>query len=216
MTYLFSHPIYLMFSAMLVFFVLSLVSSIFVRGPRKLQKRARTISEYARQKGYRLANPAAAEAAASSSSWREMLANPALRSFSKGSEGITDIGDFGRSTDDSFALICSLGSKEVTVLGLSVSTQRADNRSESIRYKVAKAKVPGLPRFSLGRNSLVHTVETAVDKLTGKPNSSIDMDPNADPEFVRHYWLNGPDRGAVLRAGNLASTADDAAKTKSR
>src|ERR1700687_4004131 len=192
MTYLFSHPIYLMFLVMLVFFALSVVSSVFVQGPRKLQKRARIISEYARQKGYRLANPAAVEAAASSSSWREMLANPALRSGNRGTEGITDIGDFGRAGDDSVAIICNLGSKEVTVLGLSVSSQRADGKSGSIRYKVAKVKVSGVPRFSLGRNSLVHTVEIAVDKLTGKPKSSIDMDPGADPEFVRHYWLNGP------------------------
>jgi hypothetical protein len=187
-----------MFLGMFVFFVVSVVSSIFLRGPRKLQKRARLISEYARQKGYRLANPAAVEAAASSSSWREMLANPALRSLSRGSEGIADIGDFGSASDDSVAVICSLGSKDVTVLGLSVWTRRADGRNDTIHYKVAKVKVPGLPSFSLGRNSWVHTVETAVDKLTGKPKSSIDMDPSADPEFARHYWVNGPDRGGVL------------------
>lgn len=197
MTYLFNHLTYLIPILILVFFVLPFISSIFVKGPRKFRKRARLISEYARQKGYRLANPAAAEAA-SSSSWRDMLTNPSLRSFSKGSEGITDIEDFGRGTDDPFAVICSLRSKEVTLFDFSVSSQRADSSGGSIRYKVAKIRNEGLPHFSLGRNSLVHTVENAVDQLTGKPKSSIEVDPNAGPEFAKHYWLKGSDSGAVV------------------
>jgi len=196
MTYLFSHLTYLILVLILVFFVLPFISSIFVKGPREFRKRARLISEYARQKGYCLANPAAAEAAGSSS-WRELLTNPSLRSFSKGSEGITDLEDFGRGTDDPFTVICSLRSKEVTIFDFSVPSQRADSSGGSIQYKVAKVKVQGLPRFSLGGNSLVHTVEIAVDKLTGKPKSSIDVDPSKDSEFAKHYWLKGADSGEV-------------------
>jgi hypothetical protein len=197
MSYLFSHPMYLILVFILVSFLLPAVSSIFVQGPRKFRNRAKLVSEYARQKGYRLANPAAAEAA-SSSSWREMLTNPGLKSFSKGSEGITDIEQFGRGMDDPFAIICSLRSKEVTVFDFKVPSQRAANSGGSIQYKVAKVKIPGLPRFSLGRNSLVHTVETAVDKFTGQPKSSIDVDPSKDSEFAKHYWLKGADSSEVM------------------
>jgi hypothetical protein len=197
MTYVFSHLTYLIAILILVFFVLPFISSIFVQGPRKFRNRARLIAEYARQKGYRLANPAAAEIA-SSGSWREMLTNPSGRSFIKGSEGITDIQDFARGTDDPFAVICTLGSQEVTIFDFSATSPRADNSGGSIRYKVAKVRIPGLPPFSLGRNSLVHTVEIAVDKLTGKPKSSIDVDPGKESEFAKHYWLKGADSGEVV------------------
>ncbi len=196
MTYLFHHLTYLIVVFIVIFFVLPLISS-FAAGPRKVRKRAKLISEYARQRGYRLANPSAVEAA-SSSSWREMLTNPSLRSFSKGSEGITDIEGFERGTDGPFAVICSLRSKEVTIFDFSVSSQRADTSGGSVRYKVAKIRMEGLPRFSLGRNSLVHTVEVAVDKLTGKPKSSIEVDPGKDSEFAKHYWLKEADNGAVV------------------
>jgi hypothetical protein len=93
--------------------------------------------------------------------------------------------------------VCSLRSKEVTIFDLSVSPQSASG-GRPIGYKVAKVKNPGLPRFSLGRNSLVHTVEIAVDKLTGKPKPSIEVGPGAAPEFTSHYWLQGSDSGEVL------------------
>jgi hypothetical protein len=197
MTYLFSHMTYLVLVLILVFFVLPLISSIFVQGPRRFRKRAKLISEYAQRKGYRLANPSAAEIA-SNSSWREMLTNPSLSSFIKGSEGITDIEGFERGTDDPFAVICSLRSKEVTIFDFSVPSQRADGSGGTIRYKVAKIRNEGLPRFSLGRHSLVNFVENAVDKLTGKPKSIIDVDPHKDSEFAKHYWLKGSDSGEVV------------------
>jgi hypothetical protein len=196
MSYLFGHPFYLILVFILVSFLLPAVSSILVRGPRKLRNRTRLVSEYARQKGYRLANPDAVELAGRSS-LRELLTNPAFKNLNKGSDGIADIEDLGRGTDDAFAMVCSLRSKEVIIFDLSVSPQSASG-GQPIGYRVAKVKNPGLPRFSLGRNSLVHTVEIAVDKLTGKPKSSIEIGPGAAPEFSSHYWLKGPDSGEVL------------------
>ena len=196
MRYLFSHPFYLILVFVLLFFLLPAVSSIFVGGPRKFRNRTRLVSEYARQKGYRLANPDAVELAGRSS-LRELLANPVFRNLNKGSDGIGDIEDLGRGTDDAFAMLCSLRSKEVMIFDLSVSPQ-GPNSGGPIGYKVAKVKSPGLPHFSLGRNSLVHTVEIAVDKLTSQPKSSIEVEPGAAPEFASHYWLKGSDRGAVL------------------
>jgi hypothetical protein len=196
MSYLFSHPIYLILLFILVSFLLPAVSSIFVGGPRKFRNRTKLVSEYARQKGYRLANPEAVELAGRSS-LRELMTNPAFRNLNKGSDGIADIEDLGRGTDDPFAMVCSLRSKEVTIFDLSVAPQTASG-GQPIGYKVAKVRNPGLPRFSLGRNSLVHMVEIAVDKLTSQPASSIEVEPGAAPEFASHYWLKGSDRGAVL------------------
>jgi hypothetical protein len=196
MNYLFGHPFYLILVFILVSFLLPAVSSIFAGGPRKFRNRARLVSEYARQKGYRLANPNAVELAGRSS-LRELLTNPAFRNLNKGSDGIADIGDLGRGTDDPFAMVCSLRSKEVMIFDLSVSPQGA-NSGGPIGYKVAKVMNPGLPHFSLGRNSLVHTVEMAVDNLTSKPRSSIELEPGAAPEFASHYWLQGSNSGEVL------------------
>ena len=56
----------------------------------------------------------------------------------------------------------------------------------------------GLPRFSLGTHSVAHTVITVVEKMTGKPASSIEVDATFSPQFAKHYWLKGPDSGAVL------------------
>jgi hypothetical protein len=64
-------------------------------------------------------------------------------------------------------------------------------------------KNAGLPRFSLGRNSAVHNVINVVDRIVGKPQSDIHLDPrNADPNiasaFEKHFWLKGSDRSAIL------------------
>ena len=184
------------FIVFLILIALS-VSSLFVFGPRRFRKRAGLILEYTRQKGYRLANPSIAEIA-STASWREALTNSSLRSFIKGSEGIADIEGFEQGTDDPFAFTCSLRSKEVMIFDFTVLSKRADDKGSSLRYKVAKIKNEGLPRFSLGRHSVVHAVETVVDKILGKPKSSIDVDPGRFPEFAKHYWLKGSDSGGVF------------------
>jgi hypothetical protein len=121
-----------------------------------------------------------------------------LQSYVKGSDGITDIEGLERGTDDPFAFSCSIGSKEVMIFELSVSSQRTDDKGRAVHYKVAKIANDALPRFSLGRHSAANAVQDLVDKLAGKPKSNIDVDPNNFPEFAKHYWLKGEDSGAVL------------------
>ena len=89
-------------------------------------------------------------------------------------------------------------SKEVMIFELSVSSQRADDKGNAIRYKVSKIATQGLPRFSVGRHSVVNAVQNVVDKMIGKPKSSIEVDPRTYPEFVKHYWLKGSESGPIL------------------
>jgi len=61
------------------------------------------VTEYTTKKGYRLANPSIAQITNNSSA-RDILTNPSLRSYIKGSEGITDIEGLERGTDDPFGV----------------------------------------------------------------------------------------------------------------
>ena len=187
-----------MFIAIAVFAIIaSLLIQLLVSGPRQFRKRAKFLSEYTARKGYRLANSSIAQITGSSSA-RDILTNPSLKSYVKGSDGITDIEGLERGTDDPFAFTTSMRSKEVMIFELSVSSQRADDKGNAIRYKVAKIANEELPRFSLGRHSVVNAVQNLVDKMTGKPKSSIDVDPRSFPEFAKHYWLKGSDSGSVF------------------
>ena len=187
-----------MFIGIAVFAIIaSLLIQLLVSGPRQFRKRAKFLSEYTARKGYRFANPSIAQITGSSSA-RDILTNPSLKSYVKGSDGITDIEDLERGTDNPFAFTTSMRSKEVMIFELSVSSQRTDDKGRAVHYKVAKITSEGLPRFSLGRHSVVNAVQNLVDKMTGKPKSSIDVDPRSFPEFAKHYWLKGADRGAVL------------------
>jgi hypothetical protein len=177
--------------------VASLLIQIFFFGPRKFRDRAKMLTEYAAKKGYRLANPSIAQMTNNSSA-RDILTNPSLRSYIKGSDGIADIEGLERGTDDPFAFTCSMRSKDVVIFDLSVSSQRADDKGNAIHYKVAKIATQGLPRFSLGRHSVVDAVQNVVDKLTGKPKSSIEVDPSTYPEFAKHYWLKCSDSGTIF------------------
>ncbi len=105
----------------------------------------------------------------------------------------------------------------VTVFNLGVTSRRADNSGGSIRYKVAKIKAAGLPRFSLGRNSALHTFENVVDKIAGASKPAVNLDARQYPEFSAHFWIKGPDPAAVtaflsgakirfLEAANLQGT----------
>jgi len=170
---------------------------LLVFGPRQFGKKANLLTEYAARKGYRLANPSLAQISGNSSA-RDLLTNPSLRSYVKGSEGITDIEGLERATDDPFALTCSIRSKEAMIFNVSVSSQRADSTGSAIHYKVAKIAHDGLPRFSLGKRSVVSTVLNVVDKMVGKPEKIIDVDPRNFPEFAKHDWLKGSDSAAVL------------------
>src|SRR3981189_1157903 len=187
-----------MYIAIVVLFFLALcLIQLLVSGPRQFRKRAKFLSEYTARKGYRLANSSIAQMTGSSSA-RDILTNPSLKSYAKGSDGINDIEGLERGTGDPFAFTTSMRSKEVMIFELSVSSQRTDDKGRAVHYKVAKVTNEGLPRFSLGRHSVVNAVQNLVDKMTGKPKSSIDVDPRNFPEFAKHYWLKGSDRGAVL------------------
>jgi hypothetical protein len=187
-----------MYIAIVVLILIALfLVQLLVFGPRTFRKRVTFISEYTTRKGYRLANPSIMQISSTSSA-RDLLTNPSLKSYVKGSTGIIDIEGLERGTDDPFAFTCGIGSKEVMFFELSVSSQRTDDKGRALHYKVAKIANEGLPRFSLGRHSIVNAVQNVVDKMVGKPKSNIDVDPRNFPEFAKHYWLKGADSSAVL------------------
>ena len=177
--------------------IASFLIQLLVFGPRQFRKRIKLISDYTAKRGYRLANPSLMQISSSASA-RDMLTNPSLKSYVKGSEGITDIEGLERGTDDPFAFTCNMHSKDVMIFELSVSSQRSDDKGQSLSYRVAKIAHEALPRFSLGRHSVVNTVLNVVDKMVGKPQLKIDVDPRNFPEFAKHYWLKGSDSGAVF------------------
>jgi len=152
-----------MYIAIVVLFLLaSLLIQLLVSGPRQFRKRQILIRVHS-EKRVRLANSSIAQITGSSSA-RDILTNPSLKSYVKGSDGITDIEGLERETDDPFAFTTSMRSKEVMIFELSVTSQRADDKGNAIRYKVAKIAYEGLPRFSLGRHSVVNAVQNLVDK----------------------------------------------------
>ena len=95
------------------------------------------------------------------------------------------------------AFTCDLRAKQVTIFNLSVNSRRINTSGTSISYKVAKIRAASLPRFSLGRNSVLHTVENAVSKIVGAANATINVDACQYPEFSAHFWIKGSDPDAV-------------------
>jgi hypothetical protein len=187
-----------------ILFIFSVVSS-FATGARRFRKRARRVSDYTLKKGYRLLNPAVQQNV--NSSGIDILRSQSLKSFAKGSEGITDIEPFANGTEDPFAIICNLRSKEVSIFNFDVPSRRVDGSGGTIHYKVAKVRCDGLPRFSLGPRSFVHSVENVLQTLTGKPAPTVDADPRMGSDFESHYWLEASDRDAAfsfLRPEKLA------------
>ena len=185
----------------LLFLIFCVVSTIvpvlfrLLRGGGGPRDKARALVEYAQKRGYRLVNPALAQAL--DSSVLEMFRNPGLQGLTHASADINDIEPLHNGTGDWLAFICTLGSREVTVFNLNVTGGGVHASDQGVRFKVAKIKAEQLPRFCLGRNSAIHALETAVDKLVGTSNPAIEVDPTRYPEFAAHYWLNGPDRDAV-------------------
>jgi hypothetical protein len=177
--------------------IASFLIQLLVFGPRQFRKKINMISDYTAKRGYRLANPSIMQISSNPSA-RDLLTNPSLQSYIKGSEGIPDIEGLERGTGGPFAFTCSIRSKEVMIFELNVSSQRTDGKGGDLHYKVAKIANEALPRFSLGRHSVVNAVQNVVDKMVGKPQSKIDVDPRTFPEFAKHYWLKGPDTAAVL------------------
>jgi hypothetical protein len=198
-----------------LFFALSFIAPIIFRLFRSGPREARAVVEYTQKRGYALVNPALARAL--DKSYLEMLKDPALRNSNKASLDISDIEKLHDGTGDWLAFTCNLGSKEVTIFNLSVTSRRADNTGGSIRYKVAKIKAAGLPRFSLGRNSALHTFENVVEKIAGASQPAVNLDARQYPEFSAHFWIRGSDPAAVtaflsgakikfLEAANLQGT----------
>ena len=173
-------------------FILPMIFRLFSSGPRD---KARVVVEYAQRRGYVLDNPSVARAL--DSSRLEMLRNPDLRNSIKASSDIADIEGLDNGTGDWLGFTCNLRSKQVTIFNLSVTLQRSNTGGGSIPYKVAKIRAAGLPRFSLGRNSVLHTVENVVGKMVGAPKATIDVDARQYPEFSARYWIRGSDPGTV-------------------
>jgi len=159
-------------------------------------KRATPVIEYAEKKGYRLVNPSATQIPGNS--LLEMLKNPAfkLRNLTDASSDLADIDGLDRASGGWLAFAADLRSKEVTIFNCSAAGS-INPDSRPISYKVAKIRAAGLPRFSLGKNSIVHTVQDVVGKMVGQPQSVIDVDPRLNPDFSAHYWIRGSDATAI-------------------
>jgi hypothetical protein len=161
---------------------------------RNPSKKVGPVIEYVQKRGYRLVNPSAAQIPGSS--LLEMLKNPALRNLVDASSDLADIDGLDHASGGWLAFTSNLRSKEVTIFNCSTAGPMNAN-SGPIPYKVAKIKAQGLPRFSLGKNSIVHTIQGVVGKMVGEPKLAIDVDPRLCPDFSAHYWIRGADAAAV-------------------
>jgi len=159
-------------------------------------KRATPVIEYAEKKGYRLVNPSATQIPGSS--LMEMLKNPAfnLRNLTDASSDLADIDGLDRASGGWLAFTANLRSKEVTIFNCSTAGS-INAGSRPIPYKVAKIRAAELPQFSLGKNSIVHTVQDVVGKMVGQPQLTIAVDPRLNPDFSAHYWIRGSDVAAI-------------------
>jgi len=170
--------------------ILGLFRSLF----RNPSKKATPVIEYAQRKGYRLLNPSASQIPGSSVF--EMLKNPALRNLVDASSDVADIDGLDHASGGWLAFTSNLRSKEVTIFNCStVGSINANSRP--IPHKVAKINAQGLPRFSLGKNSIVSTIQDVVGKMVGEPKLAIDVDQRLYPDFSAHYWIRGSDAAAV-------------------
>jgi hypothetical protein len=160
-------------------------------GPRE----AKTVVEYAQKRGYALLNPGLAHAVDMSP--LEMMRDPTFANLERASLDISNIGKLDGGTGDWLAFTCNLRSKEVTIFNLAVTSRRADASGSNIHYKVGKIKAPGLPRFSLGRKSAMHTFEDAVDKLAHLSQPEIHVDARQYSTFAAQFWIKGPDAATV-------------------
>lgn len=168
--------------------ILPMIMRLFRPGPRD---KARVVIDYVHRRGYALVNPSLEGAL--NVSYRQMFKDPALRNPSRASADIADIEGLSNGTGDWLAFICTLRSKEVTIFNLDVTTQA----KPAIPYKVAKIRTVGLPKFSLGRNSALHTILRIVDRIAGASKPTIDLNARLYPEFSAHSWITGPDPAAV-------------------
>src|SRR5207245_11793904 len=122
-------------------------------------RRVTPVIAYAQKNGYRLLNPSASQIPGSSV--LEMLKNPALRNLVDASSDVADIDGLDHATGGWLAFTSNLRSKAVAIFNCRTAGSIHTN-SRPLHYKVAKINAQGLPRFSLGRNSIVHTVQDVV------------------------------------------------------
>lgn len=173
-------------------FVLSVLLPMIFGLFRNPSKKAGPVIEYVQKRGYSLLNPSVSQI--QGSSLLEMMKNPSLRNLTDASSDIADIEELNHASGGWLAFTCTLRSKEVTIFNCSTA---GSTNANSIPYKVAKIRAAGLPRFSLGKNSIVHTVHDVVGKMVGEPKLAIDVDPRLYPDFSAHYWIRGSDAAAV-------------------
>src|SRR5215470_347629 len=183
------------FLAVLLVALSSLVPMIFRLFRRNPRDKVRGLIEYAQKREFLLVNPAIAQAL--DNSLLEMVKNPAIRDSVRAASDLADIEGLENGTGDWLAFTCTLRSKQVTIFNFNVNRGSANSRAVNIRYKVAKIRAAGLPEFSLGRNSAIHTLENVVDKISGTPSPAIELNRSQYPEFTARYWLRGSDRAAV-------------------
>jgi len=192
--------------------VLSILYRLFRSGPRE----ARSVVEYAQRRGYALVNPGVAQVVDLSP--LEMMRNPALRNLERPSLDIANIEKLDRGTGDWLAFTCRLGSKDATIFNLTATSRRTDGKGADLHYKVAKIKAAGLPRFSLARNSAMHSFENAVEKLAHQAQLDIRVDARLFPEFAAHFWIKGPDAAAMTAflSGDKIRFLENAGKVANR
>ena len=178
----------------ILLFVLSVLLPMVFGLFRNPSKKGTPVIEYAQRKGYRLLNPSASQIPGSS--LLEMLKNPALRNLVDASSDIADIDGLDHATGGWLAFTSNLRSKEVTIFNCStIGSINANSRP--IPHRVAKINAQGLPRFSLGKNSIVGTIQDVVGKIVGEPKLAIDVDQRLYPDFSAHYWIRGSHAAAV-------------------
>jgi hypothetical protein len=176
-------------------FVLSIVLPIVYRFFRSGPREMKGVVEYAQKRGYALVNPGLAQAV--NMSPIEMMKNPAFANLDRASLDISNIPKLDGGTGDWLAFTCNLRSKEVTIFNLSVTSRRTDSSGGDLHYKVAKIKAAGLPRFTLGKNSALHTFENVVEKIAHVSQAEVHVDARQYPEFAAHFWIKGSDAAAV-------------------
>jgi hypothetical protein len=160
--------------------------------PRRYRKYAGLLHRYVEARGYTLLNPVVAQW--DHASLRDMIASVPKGGLVSARDGITDLPDIARGTDDAAsAVVCRLGGKEVTIFNFSASA--GVDLARSVSYKVAKVACAGLARFSLARHSMVESVQKLVDMLAHNSDQSF-IDPRF-PEFFASYSVKGPDGGAL-------------------
>jgi hypothetical protein len=155
----------------------------------RFRTQSNAIANYVDAKGYVLLNPTALAAG----SMMDLVKSASAAGHRCATDGITDIAPFNRGSADSVAaFIATLGGKEVTIFSFTVSgSTSTESSGGGSRYRVAKIRSAGLPRFSLGPHSAAEKMDRFYDYLTNAPSTSLDR--GEFPDFFKRYRMDGPD-----------------------